>query len=358
MMKKAWLLSVALMLCVLLTACGGDSKNEIAYQEGMAAAVKASPDEITGNKAITVIHEKDEEDAEGTYSDVYVPEEYKTDKPAEVRYLIICNKGSEFAGTYIGTGCSAVKHKYTVELKDLKSGTSVENVFYGGEPPQSIYVEQGEVKQFFGSEPSEEVITEWVLTNLQEWSKPEATEEVEVEEELEEDPIAAGYDSEEEMKEMEGEQEFVDSKEAALEQAKELISLDIGYSPSELEHTLVEYDGFSKENAKYAVKNCGADWKEEAVKCARMYDENGFGFSYDSLYYALKENHKFTEEEAQYALEHCGNDWNKAAVDYVAFMLEYGEKKYTRDEMIQEMVEFAGFTKEQAIYGVDQNNLK
>ena len=39
-------------------------------------------------------------------------------------------------------------------------------------------------------------------------------------------------------------------------------------------------------------------------------------------------------------------------------MMEYAEKPYTRSRMIDEMVEYYGFTMEQAIYAVDKVGLK
>ena len=38
--------------------------------------------------------------------------------------------------------------------------------------------------------------------------------------------------------------------------------------------------------------------------------------------------------------------------------MKYAEEPYTREEMIEEMVQYFGFTEEQAIYAVDKVGLK
>lgn len=63
-------------------------------------------------------------------------------------------------------------------------------------------------------------------------------------------------------------------------------------------------EGFSEEEAQYAIDNIDANWKENALKKAEMYtDEMDISDSkvYDKLISSAGE--KFTKEEAQYAID-------------------------------------------------------
>lgn len=66
----------------------------------------------------------------------------------------------------------------------------------------------------------------------------------------------------------------------------------------------LEYEGYSKEEATYAVDNCGADWKEQAAKTAKSYIEYS-SFSRKSLLEQLKYE-GFTSEEAEYGVTSVG----------------------------------------------------
>ncbi len=338
---------VVLSICMTI-GCGSKTKkfDAEAFKEGMKN-VLASSENVTGDKAITLLYEKGG-DIEGEYTQAYVPEEYVTDQPAEVRYVISRKEDSEFRGTYMGAACSGHRYKYTISVRDLKNDVSVENIFYGGEPPTTISVKPGESKVFYGSKPSEETILEWVLSAIQEVGKKQKTETVQETVEVTETESVKETETPIETEEPK------DPKEAALKEAQELLDANFGLSASDLEQILVEYEGVSSENAKYAVEHCEADWKQEALECAINYD--GIGFSYVNMRETLKMNHGFTKEEAQYAVDHCGNDWKKAAVDHIEIMMEYEPEvyeSYTREEMIAELVEIYWFTEEEAIYGVD-----
>lgn len=37
----------------------------------------------------------------------------------------------------------------------------------------------------------------------------------------------------------------------------------------------LKFEGYTDSEAKYAVENCGADWKEQAVKAAQSYYQSG-----------------------------------------------------------------------------------
>ena len=60
----------------------------------------------------------------------------------------------------------------------------------------------------------------------------------------------------------------------------------------------LEFEGFSHDEAVYAVDNCGADWYEQAARRARAY-LNYTSFSYSGLVDQLVFE-GFTQEQAEY----------------------------------------------------------
>lgn len=66
----------------------------------------------------------------------------------------------------------------------------------------------------------------------------------------------------------------------------------------------LEYEGFSTEEATYAVDNCGADWNEQAAKKAESYMQYS-SFSRSSLIDQL-EYEGFTNEQAEYGVAAVG----------------------------------------------------
>ncbi|MDF2822566.1 MAG: hypothetical protein K0R15_3014 [Clostridiales bacterium] len=183
----------------------------------------------------------------------------------------------------------------------------------------------------------------------------------------------------------------------------------------------LEYEGFSDEEAVYAVDNCGADWNEQAAKKAQQYlDYSSFSrdglieqleyekftpnqakygadtvgyeeissiatneplydstvisdnssnltlgqqnalskaedylnysaFSHDGLVEQL-EYEGFSNEEAVYAVDNCGADWNEQAAKKAQDYLEYSS--FSRVGLIEQL-EYEKFTTNQAIYGAD-----
>ena len=63
----------------------------------------------------------------------------------------------------------------------------------------------------------------------------------------------------------------------------------------------LEYEGYSTEEATYAVDNCGADWKEQAAKKAEEY-LNSMSFSKSGLIEQL-EYEGFTHDQAAYGAD-------------------------------------------------------
>lgn len=92
------------------------------------------------------------------------------------------------------------------------------------------------------------------------------------------------------------------SRENALASAKDYLDFS-AFSRSGLIEQL-EYEGFSTEDATFAVDNCGADWFEQAYKSAEEYlSYSSFSHSrlVDQLIYE-----GFTQEEAEYGVSKTG----------------------------------------------------
>lgn len=88
-------------------------------------------------------------------------------------------------------------------------------------------------------------------------------------------------------------------KKNALDQAYSYLNV-MAFSYSGLIEQL-EYEGYTTEEATYAVDNCGADWKEQAAKKAEEY-LNTMSFSKSGLIEQL-EYEGFTHEQATYGAD-------------------------------------------------------
>ena len=84
----------------------------------------------------------------------------------------------------------------------------------------------------------------------------------------------------------------------ALESAKNYLQA-MGFSRKGLIKQL-EFEGYTTNEATYAVNNCGANWKEQAVRVAKNY-LNTMPFSREGLIEQL-EFEGFTNEEAVYGV--------------------------------------------------------
>ena len=131
------------------------------------------------------------------------------------------------------------------------------------------------------------------------------------------------------------------SQSEALESAQSYLSF-MAFSREGLIGQL-EYEGFSHEDAEYAVDNCGADWDEQAVLSAKDYLDFS-AFSYDGLIEQL-EYEGFTHDQAVHGVDACGADWDEQAVLMAQEYLEYGE--FSHDELVDQL-EFEGFSHDQA----------
>ena len=86
--------------------------------------------------------------------------------------------------------------------------------------------------------------------------------------------------------------------------------------------------------------------EKNALKKAKDY-LNFSAFSYRGLIDQLKYE-GFSEEEAKYAVDHCGADWNEQAAKKAKDYLDFSS--FSRSGLIEQL-EYEGFTSEQAKYG-------
>lgn len=131
---------------------------------------------------------------------------------------------------------------------------------------------------------------------------------------------------------------------SALQKAKDYLAYS-AFSKSGLIDQL-QYEGFSEEDAKYAVDNCGADWDEQAKQKAIDY-LHSTPFSKSGLADQL-EYEGFSKEEAENAVDNCGADWNEQAVKKAQ---DYRNSYTFSHAELVDQLEYEGFTAEQAEYG-------
>lgn len=133
----------------------------------------------------------------------------------------------------------------------------------------------------------------------------------------------------------------------ALSQANSYLSVS-SFSASGLIEQL-EFEGYTTEEAEYAIANCGADWNDQALSQAQSYLELS-GFSYGGLYDQLTYA-GFLPTEAQYAIDNCGADWNQEAAEAATSYIDISS--FSREGLIDQLL-YMGFTQEQAEYGAEQ----
>lgn len=135
-------------------------------------------------------------------------------------------------------------------------------------------------------------------------------------------------------------------KRNALSQAHNYLRY-MAFSKKGLQEQL-EFEGYTKEEAKYGAENCGANWEKQALEKAKDYLDTS-AFSKTGLQKQL-EFEGFTSSEANYGVANCGANWNKQAElkaqDYMDVM------SFSRQELISQL-EYEGFTHAQAVHGVE-----
>lgn len=89
--------------------------------------------------------------------------------------------------------------------------------------------------------------------------------------------------------------------------------------------------------------------QKNALKKAGSYLKSS-AFSYSGLIEQL-EFEGYSTEDATYAVDHCGADWKEQAVKKAESYLKYSS--FSKSGLIDQL-EYEGFTHEQAVYGADQ----
>ena len=134
---------------------------------------------------------------------------------------------------------------------------------------------------------------------------------------------------------------------------------NMSFSRAELIDQL-EYEGFTYEQAVHGVdavyEQSGSSGvsasKQNALESARSYLRYS-SFSYEGLVEQL-EYEGYPKEDAKYAADNCGADWYAEAVEAAESYLKY--MSFSRSELLDQL-RFEGFTYDQAVYGVEQNGL-
>lgn len=108
---------------------------------------------------------------------------------------------------------------------------------------------------------------------------------------------------------VEEEKEKVSAEAIAALGKAELYATTMSMSKKAIYNQLIsEVEGFSKEDAQYAIDNVVADWNNNALEKAKMYQET-MHMSRKAIHQQLTASagEAFTKEEADYALENLPN---------------------------------------------------
>ena len=92
----------------------------------------------------------------------------------------------------------------------------------------------------------------------------------------------------------------IDWNKVALKKAESYVK-SVGIAKSKLADQLTQFDGFTQEEADYAVANIKADFNEAAAKKAKSYQKT-MNMSSAAIHDQLIQFDGFTEEEVNYAI--------------------------------------------------------
>lgn len=115
----------------------------------------------------------------------------------------------------------------------------------------------------------------------------------------------------------------------------------------------LKFEGFSSSEAKYAVKNCGANWNKQSVSKAKQYLETT-AFSKSGLIKQLKFE-GFTSKQAKHGVKYCKANWKKQAVKKAKQYLD--TMPFSKSGLISQL-KFEGFTSDQAKYAAKKVGYK
>src|SRR5690625_3572592 len=114
----------------------------------------------------------------------------------------------------------------------------------------------------------------------------------------------------------------------------------------------LEFEGFSTDDATWAVDRLTVDWREQALNSAANYLDFS-AFSRSGLIDQL-EFEGYSTDEATWGVDRVTVDWNEQAAKSAQNYLDF--TSFSRSGLIDQL-RFEGFTAEQAEYGVNQTGL-
>ena len=156
-----------------------------------------------------------------------------------------------------------------------------------------------------------------------------------------------------------------DYEEDAFESAKTYL-LGSDYSDEELHKLLTDTDGFTEDEADYAIENLEesdqhlvagyyndlpiTDEEKTAVRLAETWSR-WFNLSEEELHEELLSREAITEESAELALQYARIDYNDNALERAEEYLD--ESDYSTEELHELLIETHGFTGDEADYAVE-----
>lgn len=329
-MKRLMSMLLALILCIFLFACGGNSSQdtsatpiptpeptlspkELAEKYNLDMSAALGSDErtpLTAGKAVTYWV-----DAEGvgTYNTKYLTDDWAAQTPDEAKYIVTRTEGTTKVGIYMGSIAGDALQRYVkIEISNSITGEVLaDERFYGAKPPETITKNEDR----FGSYPAEDEISQWILSSLTALSDA--------------------------------------AKESARNAA--LAHLDFTeYSKAYLYNILLTQDGFTPDEASYAVENCGADWKAQALSFTKDLLST-MDYFRSELFAQLTTGWLFTEEEANYALDSCSVDWDQLNDPAITQALATTERwnQYSRAALIDYLTTYKNFSAAEAESAID-----
>ena len=133
----------------------------------------------------------------------------------------------------------------------------------------------------------------------------------------------------------------------AYETAKNL-SADSPISMQAIKNKIKTYN-YSEGANQYAVYKLNIDWKEQAVLAAKSLQK--YRYSKEKLVEQLINVALFTQEEADYAVEQVNFDWKENAVKEAESYVNGG--KISKEKLLELLVEKRKFTQEEAEYAIE-----
>jgi hypothetical protein len=96
------------------------------------------------------------------------------------------------------------------------------------------------------------------------------------------------------------------SQQSAQDKAEQYLNIMGGFSHDGLIRQLTTGDGFSTEDATWAVDRLDVDWNEQAAEKAKQYQDTIGGFSRSSMIQQLTTGDAFTQAEAEHGASAVG----------------------------------------------------